>query len=112
MTDWTNCPAVERHPSKISGDWAFTGTRVPVYALFENLEGGATVKEFLKWYPEVKEWQVIAVLKHEADSIKTAVQARKSCSTTGRRHRYKGTSKSTPWIVAQRKDGSCSRTGF
>ena len=74
MTNWTNCPAVERNPRKISGDWAFTGTRVPVYALFENLESGATVKEFIEWYPEVKEWQVAAVLKHEAESLKTAVQ--------------------------------------
>ncbi len=75
MTDWTNCSAVERNPRKISGDWAFAGTRVPVYALFENLESGATVKEFLEWYPEVNEWQVTAVLKHEAESLKTAVQA-------------------------------------
>ena len=74
MTNWTNCPAVERNPRKISGDWAFTGTRVPVYALFENLESGATVKEFIEWYPEVKEWQVAAVLKHEAESLKTGVQ--------------------------------------
>ncbi len=67
MTDWETCPAVERDPRKISGAWAFTGTRVPVYALFENLEGGATVKEFLEWFPGVQEWQVKAVLKHEAD---------------------------------------------
>ena len=46
MTDWSDCPAVERNPKKISGAWAFTGTRVPVYALFENLEGGATVGDF------------------------------------------------------------------
>ena len=75
MTNWTTCPAVERNPRKISGDWAFTGTRVPVYALFENLESGATVKEFLEWYPEVKAWQVTAVLKHETDSLKAPVDA-------------------------------------
>ena len=75
MTNWTTCPAVERNPRKISGDWAFTGTRVPVYALFENLESGATVKEFLEWYPEVKAWQVTAVLKHETDSLKSPVDA-------------------------------------
>ena len=75
MTDWTNCPAVERNHRKISGDWAFAGTRVPVYALFENLESGATVKEFLEWYPEVNEWQVASVLKHEAESLKADVQA-------------------------------------
>lgn len=67
MTNWMTCPAVERNPRKISGAWAFTGTRVPVYALFENLESGATVRQFLEWYPEVKEWQVAAVLKHEGD---------------------------------------------
>lgn len=70
MSNWTKRDAVERNPRKISGAWAFTGTRVPVYALFENLEGGATVKEFLEWYPEVKEWQVMAVLKHESEYFK------------------------------------------
>ena len=71
MTNWTTCPAVERTPCKISGAWAFTGTRVPVYALFENLESGATVKEFLEWYPDVAEWQVRAVLDHEVEYLKT-----------------------------------------
>ena len=73
MTDWETCPAVERNPRKISGAWTFTGTRVPVYALFENLESGATVNEFLKWYPEVKPSQVSAVLKHEAEALQTNV---------------------------------------
>ena len=71
MTNWTTCPAVERRPEKISGAWAFTGTRVPAYALFENLESGATVTQFLEWYPEVKEWQVAAVLNHEAEHLKS-----------------------------------------
>ena len=39
------CSALECNPRKIGGAWAFTGTRVPVYALFENLETGATVKQ-------------------------------------------------------------------
>ena len=69
--NWEACSAVERNPHKISGAWAFTGTRVPVYALFENLEGGATVKQFLEWYPEVKQWQVAAVLNHEVKFFKT-----------------------------------------
>ena len=71
MTDWSTCPAVERNPRKISGAWAFTGTRVPVYALFENLAGGATVQQFLEWFPEVKESQVAAVLNHETEYLKT-----------------------------------------
>ena len=44
MTNWETCPAVERHPGKVSGKWVFRGTRVPVYALFENLQSGATVE--------------------------------------------------------------------
>ena len=72
MTDWGTCSAVERNPRKISGAWAFSGTRVPVYALFENLESGASVKQFLEWYPEVREWQVAAVLNHEAESLKAS----------------------------------------
>ena len=46
-----------------------------MYALFENLESGATVKEFLEWYPDVEEWQVAAVLKHKAEYFKTPAQA-------------------------------------
>ena len=71
MTDWTNCPAVERNPRKLSGAWAFTGTRVPVHALFENLEAGATIDEFVQWFPDVSEQQVRAVLKHEARELRT-----------------------------------------
>ena len=74
MTDWSTCPAVERDPEKISGVWAFTGTRVPVYALFENLESGATVKQFLEWFPGVKQWQVAAVLKHEAEHLNASAR--------------------------------------
>lgn len=74
MTDWSDCPAVERNPKKISGAWAFTGTRVPVYALFENLEGGATVSDFLEWFPEVQEWQVKAVLNHEVEHLRQTVR--------------------------------------
>jgi len=48
MIDWSTCPTVERHPERLSGTWVFRGTRVPVSALFANLEGGATVDEFLE----------------------------------------------------------------
>ena len=74
MANWTECPAVERNPRKISGAWAFTGTRVPVYALFKNLESGATRNDFLEWFPEVNEWQVSAGLKHETESLKSTLQ--------------------------------------
>ena len=70
MTDWTNCPAVERHPGRISGAWAFAGTRIPLYALHENLAAGATITEFVEWFPDVNERQVRAVLEHEAAQLK------------------------------------------
>ena len=38
--DWSRCPAVESSPEKVSGAWVFRGTRMPVAAVIENLEGG------------------------------------------------------------------------
>jgi uncharacterized protein (DUF433 family) len=69
MLNWANCDAVERVPGKVSGTWLFRGTRVPVRALFENLEGGATVKEFLEWFPGVTEKQVEMVLEYAQQSL-------------------------------------------
>ena len=69
MLDWSNCVAVERHPRRVSGAWVFAGTRVPVAALFENLEGGATIGEFLEWFPGVTREQVNAVLEHAVRSL-------------------------------------------
>ncbi len=69
MLDWSTCQAVERDPGKLSGAWVFRGTRVPVSALFENLEGGATVEQFLQWFPGVTRAQTDAVLEHAARSV-------------------------------------------
>jgi uncharacterized protein (DUF433 family) len=60
---------MERIPGKVGGAWIFTGSRVPVSALFENLEGGATVDEFLEWFPGVSRAQVEAVLEHAQASL-------------------------------------------
>ena len=37
MLNWSQCPAVERVPGEVSGEWLFYGTRVPVEAFFENV---------------------------------------------------------------------------
>jgi uncharacterized protein (DUF433 family) len=66
MEQWQDCDAVERHPEKCSGAWVFRGTRVPLAALFENLRDGASIEEFLVWFPGVQRAQVEAVLDHEA----------------------------------------------
>ena len=72
MIDWSTCPAVESVPGKVSGNWVFTGTRLPVYALFENLESGATVEEFMDWFHPVDEWKVRVVFQHVADSLRAS----------------------------------------
>lgn len=65
MNQWETLEAVERSPDKVSGAWVFRGTRVPVSALFENLRDGATLEQFLEWFPGVKRTQVEAVLNYE-----------------------------------------------
>ncbi len=54
---------------KVGGALIFRGTRVPVTALFENLKDGASVDEFLEWFPGVEDWQVRAVLEHELQDL-------------------------------------------
>ena len=75
MTDWEKCPAVESVPGRLSRAWVFTGTRVPVSALFENLESGATIEQFLDWFEGVEEWKVKAVLEHAARSLNGPMSA-------------------------------------
>jgi uncharacterized protein (DUF433 family) len=72
MLDWAQCAAVERVPGKMSGSWVFKTTRVPVRAPIENLEGGATVNEFLTWFPGATREQVEAVLEHAERSLAVA----------------------------------------
>ena len=69
MIGWSNCPAVERVTGKVGGAWIFKGTRVPVRALFENLESGARVEDFLEWFPGVTRQQVTAVLRYAEMSL-------------------------------------------
>lgn len=68
MIDWSTCPAVEKHPERVSNTWVFKGTRVPVAALFENLEDGAQIQQFVEWFPGVSLEQVRLVLQHAARS--------------------------------------------
>ena len=60
---------MERSPKRVSGAWVFKGTRVPVRALFENLDEGASVEEFHAWFPGVKRDQVHAVLAYAGESV-------------------------------------------
>jgi uncharacterized protein (DUF433 family) len=75
MLDWNDCPAAERDPAKVSGAWVFKGTRVPVRALFENLEAGATIEEIMEWFDVTRE-QVTAVLEFAASSLESPTPVR------------------------------------
>lgn len=68
MIDWSTCTVVEADPARVGGAWVFRGTRVPVAALFENLEDDASVHQFVEWFPGVSMEQVRAVLEHAARS--------------------------------------------
>lgn len=69
IVHWQRCTAVEQHPEKVSGAWVFRGSRVPVAALFANLRDGASVEEFLEWFPGVDPASVEAVLDFEAKAL-------------------------------------------
>ena len=50
LLDWSQCPAVESIPGKVSGAWVFRNTRMPVSIVFDNLEAGATIDEIVEWF--------------------------------------------------------------
>jgi uncharacterized protein (DUF433 family) len=72
ILDWDNCPAVSRSPDVMSGAVVFKNTRLPVSTLFENLEGGATVDQFLEWFDGVTREQISAVLEFATHSVEVA----------------------------------------
>jgi uncharacterized protein (DUF433 family) len=61
--NWADCPAVERDSQRVSGAWVFCGTRIPVAALFQNLEDGVSLSEFVELFPGVSTDQAQQVLE-------------------------------------------------
>jgi len=70
---WAGCSAVEHDPQRVSGAWVFRGTRVPVAALFENLEDGVSITEFVELFPGISMQQARLVLEHAAKSTAALV---------------------------------------
>jgi uncharacterized protein (DUF433 family) len=66
--DWSQCPAVESIPGKVSGAWVFKDTRTPVSIVFENLQDGMTIEELMEQYPLTPE-QIAAALEFAARSV-------------------------------------------
>jgi uncharacterized protein (DUF433 family) len=68
-------PLITIHPGLLSGAPAFTGTRVPIQALFDYIEGGDPLDEFLADFPNVTREHAIAVLElAKATAIKEATR--------------------------------------
>lgn len=63
--DWSECPAVESVPDRMSGAWVFRGTRMPVATVFENIETGATIEQIAEWF-DIPAEQINAVLEFAA----------------------------------------------
>jgi uncharacterized protein (DUF433 family) len=67
--DWSQCPAVESVPGKVSGAWVLKGTRMPVSAIFENLEAGANIDDIMEWFAGLDRSQVEAVIEFAVRSL-------------------------------------------
>lgn len=74
--DWSQCKAVESVPGKVSGAWVFRGTRIPVSAVFENLEDGLTIDQIVQMFEGLAKEQVKAVLDFAAHSLEAPASRR------------------------------------
>jgi uncharacterized protein (DUF433 family) len=70
--DWSECPAVESIPGKVSGAWVLRGTRMPVLAIFENIEAGASIDDIMEWFEGLDRTQIKAVIEFAARSLDRA----------------------------------------
>lgn len=71
--DWSQCPAIESVPGKVSGAWVFKGTRLPVATVIENLED-LSLDEVIEQFDVTRE-EVTAVLEFVAESLRSRVPA-------------------------------------
>jgi uncharacterized protein (DUF433 family) len=68
VLDWSQCPAVESVPGRLGGAWVFRNSRMPVSAVFENLEAGSSIDEIVEQFDITRE-QINAVLTFAARSL-------------------------------------------
>jgi uncharacterized protein (DUF433 family) len=74
--DWSQCQAIESVPERLSGAWVFRGTRIPVTAVFENLEDGLTIDEATALYDGLAREQVQVVLDFAVRSLQKPAASR------------------------------------
>ena len=71
----TKPTVVHSDPEILGGTPVFVGTRVPVQSLFDYIEGGDTLDEFLHQFPSVKREQAIAALDLARDTLLTSARS-------------------------------------
>jgi uncharacterized protein (DUF433 family) len=71
----TKPAVVYSDPDILSGTPEFVGTRVPVQSLFDYIEGGDTLDEFLRQFPSVTREQAIAALELARDTLLTSARS-------------------------------------
>ncbi|PYU37425.1 MAG: DUF433 domain-containing protein [Acidobacteria bacterium] len=82
VLDWSQCPAVESVPGRVSGAWVFRDTRLPVATVIENLED-LSVEEVMEQFDVTRE-QIAAVLDFVAQSLKVSAPAEASAPVDAR----------------------------
>lgn len=60
MLDLSQCPDLESNPEVMGGAWCFKGTRMPLFAVLENIDGG--IQNVIELFPGVTKEQVEKVL--------------------------------------------------
>jgi uncharacterized protein (DUF433 family) len=63
---------VSQNPDILGGEPVFVGTRVPVKSLFDHLQAGDSIEEFLRGFPSVKREHVIALLEDSKKHVLAA----------------------------------------
>ena len=66
---WLSCPVAERTPGLRNGEWVFRGTRLPIAMLFEHLQEGGNIDDFLEDHDSISREQAVAVLQHTATDL-------------------------------------------
>ena len=79
MIDWSQCPAVESAPGRVSGAWVFSDTRMPISVIFETFEYGSSIEEIIENYSVTRE-QIQAVLQFAAWSATSTATTPSKCN--------------------------------
>lgn len=111
--DWSQCLAVESVPGKLGGAWVLKGTRMPVSAIFENIEAGANIDDIMEWFDGLDREQVKAVIEFAARSLDKppVLLLDTGFVGSGRRPFPSGSLwKATPSALLRTKDGTVFKT--